>query len=134
MNYAIIINRLSIEDGGGFLATVPDLPGCQSDGETEIEAIENVNAAMAEWIECYKEAGREVPVPGSAAKRISDDRKRLVNAIIALSDGYEGFDQRLEAVEASLNEIKEEASNTEAWHRFANLAGLPTPEDDQYVS
>jgi predicted RNase H-like HicB family nuclease len=27
------------EDGGGFLLTVPDLPGCMSDGETEAEGV-----------------------------------------------------------------------------------------------
>ena len=31
--YAIIVEPLSAEDGGGFVATVPDLPGCMSDGD-----------------------------------------------------------------------------------------------------
>ncbi|WP_347338750.1 type II toxin-antitoxin system HicB family antitoxin [Bradyrhizobium nanningense] len=37
--YKIIIEPLSEEDGGGFVATVPDLPGCMSDGATEFEAV-----------------------------------------------------------------------------------------------
>ena len=32
LEYAVRIERLA--DGGGYLATVPDLPGCMSDGET----------------------------------------------------------------------------------------------------
>ena len=37
-----VIEPLSEEDGGGFLATVPELPGCMSDGETRAEALANV--------------------------------------------------------------------------------------------
>ncbi len=32
--YTVVIKALSDEDGGGYVATVPDLPGCMSDGET----------------------------------------------------------------------------------------------------
>ncbi len=38
LEYPVIISPLSEDDGGGFLATVPDLPGCMSDGETPEEA------------------------------------------------------------------------------------------------
>ncbi|WP_352404910.1 type II toxin-antitoxin system HicB family antitoxin [Sporanaerobacter acetigenes] len=41
-NYKIEIMNLSDGDGGGFLAIVPSLPGCMSDGETREEALENV--------------------------------------------------------------------------------------------
>ena len=33
-DYAIIVSQLPEEDGGGYLASFPDLPGCVSDGET----------------------------------------------------------------------------------------------------
>ena len=32
-DYAVLIEPRSDEDGGGFLATVPDLSGCMSDGD-----------------------------------------------------------------------------------------------------
>ena len=38
-DYSFEIRPLSEEDGGGFLITFPDLPGCMSDGETPEEAI-----------------------------------------------------------------------------------------------
>jgi predicted RNase H-like HicB family nuclease len=60
--YAITIAPLSEEDGGGFVATVPDLPGCMSDGKTEFEAIENVRDAIAAWLEAAVENGRPIPV------------------------------------------------------------------------
>lgn len=63
LEYPVIIEPLSSDDGGGFYASVPDLPGCMSDGETPQEAIANVQDAIACWIEAAKEAGRPVPRP-----------------------------------------------------------------------
>jgi predicted RNase H-like HicB family nuclease len=62
-DYEIHIRPLSEEDGGGYLATVPELPGCMSDGETPEEALENVLDAIACWIEATKKMGRVVPPP-----------------------------------------------------------------------
>jgi hypothetical protein len=39
-SYEIRVKPLPPDEGGGFLAWVPDLPGCMSDGRTPIEAIE----------------------------------------------------------------------------------------------
>lgn len=47
LEYPVIVSPLPLEEGGGFLATVPDLPGCMSDGETPQEAIINVQDAIA---------------------------------------------------------------------------------------
>lgn len=63
LEYPIIIAPLSLADGGGFLATVPDLPGCMSDGETPEEAMHNVMDAIEEWIDASRVLGREVPPP-----------------------------------------------------------------------
>ena len=62
-DYKIEITKLSSDDGGGFLATVPKLPGCMSDGETADEALRNVEDAIKCWIETAKELGRELPEP-----------------------------------------------------------------------
>ncbi|HVX72785.1 MAG TPA: type II toxin-antitoxin system HicB family antitoxin [Devosia sp.] len=62
LKYPVIVSPLSEEDGGGFLATVPDLPGCMSDGETPAEAIENVQDAIEEWLDLARKLGREIPV------------------------------------------------------------------------
>ncbi len=61
--YAIIVEPLSAEDGGGFVATVPDLPGCMSDGETPQEDLANVDDAIRAWIEAAKDLGHEAPPP-----------------------------------------------------------------------
>jgi antitoxin HicB len=62
-DYAEIIETLSDEDGGGFVATVPDLPGCMSDGATREEAAHNIADAIAAWIEEAKRLGRAIPAP-----------------------------------------------------------------------
>ncbi|HWT12249.1 MAG TPA: type II toxin-antitoxin system HicB family antitoxin [Allosphingosinicella sp.] len=62
-SYKIVIEPLSEDDGGGFLATVPELPGCMSDGDTRSEALENVEDAIATWLHCTRKMGREIPEP-----------------------------------------------------------------------
>ncbi len=63
LNYRVVVEPLSPEDGGGYFATVPDLPGCMSDGESPEEAILNVQDAIMSWIEVAQAAGRHVPSP-----------------------------------------------------------------------
>ena len=62
-DYAIIVEPLAVEDGGGFVATVPDLPGCMSDGESPQEAVANVQDAIRTWIEAAEDLGHLVPKP-----------------------------------------------------------------------
>lgn len=63
LDYPVLIEPLPPEEGGGFLATVPDLPGCMSDGESAEDALSNVKAAIAEWIEEARVLGRTIPPP-----------------------------------------------------------------------
>lgn len=67
LEYAVLVEPLAPEDGGGFLATVPDLPGCMSDGETPEEAITNVQDAIDAWIEAALDLGHDVPKPSRRA-------------------------------------------------------------------
>jgi len=62
-DYEVHIRPLSVEEGGGFFAEVPELPGCMSDGETPQEALENVYDAIGCWMEAAREMGRQVPAP-----------------------------------------------------------------------
>ncbi len=62
-DYPVLIEPLAADDGGGFLATVPDLPGCMSDGETPQEALVNVQDAISTWIEAATDLGHVVPHP-----------------------------------------------------------------------
>ncbi|MBI5165903.1 MAG: type II toxin-antitoxin system HicB family antitoxin [Magnetospirillum sp.] len=65
--YPINLRPLAAEDGAGWLAEVPDLPGCMSDGPTPAAAVEAVEDAIACWIEAAEEDGRPVPAPRASA-------------------------------------------------------------------
>jgi predicted RNase H-like HicB family nuclease len=51
------------EEDEGFIAVVPELPGCSAFGETQERALREVKIAMKLWLETAKEIGREIPVP-----------------------------------------------------------------------
>jgi len=61
--YSHIISQLPKEDGGGFLITFPDLPGCMSDGATEAETVANGKDAFKAWMSARKDVGKEIPEP-----------------------------------------------------------------------
>ncbi|HEV7984207.1 MAG TPA: type II toxin-antitoxin system HicB family antitoxin [Xanthobacteraceae bacterium] len=69
LEYSIRIERLEDGDGGGYLATVPDLPGCISDGETPEEALKNVQEAIASWLEAAREWKMDIPQPSPPLAR-----------------------------------------------------------------
>ena len=62
MNRYEIIIYWSDEDKA-FIAEVPELPGCQADGLTYQEALQNVETMTREWIETARELGRPIPEP-----------------------------------------------------------------------
>ncbi len=51
------------EEDKAYVAEVPELPGCMADGQSYVEAVENAEKIIGEWIEIAKEMGREVPKP-----------------------------------------------------------------------
>lgn len=50
-------------DDQAFLVEVPELPGCMADGATYMEAVQNVQTVIEEWVETAKLDGRPVPEP-----------------------------------------------------------------------
>ena len=52
----------SAEDQG-YIAAVPDLPGCMADGASYREALEAAERAIELWLQTAKEIGREIPKP-----------------------------------------------------------------------
>ena len=46
-----------------YVAEVPELPGCMADGQSYVEAVENAEKVIDEWIVTAKKMGREVPKP-----------------------------------------------------------------------
>ncbi|MGN1124769.1 MAG: type II toxin-antitoxin system HicB family antitoxin [Candidatus Gastranaerophilaceae bacterium] len=59
--YERIINW-STEDNK-WIVEVPQLAGCMADGNTPVEALENVEKIINEWIETAQLLGRSIPEP-----------------------------------------------------------------------
>lgn len=49
------------DDQGGYVVSVPALPGCVTQGESFEEAISNIKDAMKGYIEVLKEEGQAIP-------------------------------------------------------------------------
>jgi len=54
-----------VEEEDGVVATIPDLPGCASFGDTIGEAVQNVNVTKELWIKGRIESGQAVPEPSN---------------------------------------------------------------------
>lgn len=76
-SYHFRLRRMDDGDGPYWFATVEELPGCMSDGETEAEAMENVRDAMREWIAAARAEGRPVPEPAEEPEYSGQFRVRL---------------------------------------------------------
>jgi len=61
--YSVLLTPLSVEDGGGWLAEIPVLPGCMSDGETQAEALMMIEDAKRGWLESALAHGDSIPEP-----------------------------------------------------------------------
>lgn len=59
--YPVIVFPLSEDEGGGWMAKIPDLPGCVGDGETEAEAMADVRSAAR----CWAHGEKDIPRPGT---------------------------------------------------------------------
>lgn len=61
--YEILLTPLSEQDGGGFFARIPALSGCVGDGDTELEAINDVRNAAFEWMATAVAFNQPIPAP-----------------------------------------------------------------------
>jgi predicted RNase H-like HicB family nuclease len=64
MSHKYAIEIFYSDEDTGFIAVVPELPGCSAFGETEEEALREVKAAIELWLKVAREDGREIPKPG----------------------------------------------------------------------
>jgi predicted RNase H-like HicB family nuclease len=59
MKYTVILQR---ESDGGYVATVPTLPGCVSQGDSREGTLKNIEEAIELYLEDVKAAGEPIPV------------------------------------------------------------------------
>ena len=58
MKYTVVLER---EPDGGYVVSVPVLPGCVSQGDTRDEALANIREAMELYLEDCRLAGDPIP-------------------------------------------------------------------------
>ncbi len=60
MHFRVIIQR---DEDGAYVAEVPTLPGCVTQGATRSEAVANVREAIEVYLESLKAHGDPIPLP-----------------------------------------------------------------------
>ena len=68
LKYPTQITEIQAEDGGGYLIEIPLLKGCISDGETIIEALDNIKDAKIEWFTYMLKNNLPIPEPVDLSK------------------------------------------------------------------
>jgi antitoxin HicB len=66
------------DEDEGFVATAPDLPGSSAIGDTEADALAELDSAIEAWIDAAVAAGNSVPAPSKPALRGAYSGKLLV--------------------------------------------------------
>lgn len=62
-NYPINISPVPADEGGGYMVSFPDLPGCIADGTTIDEAISEAHDAFEAWVMAEQEDKGKLPLP-----------------------------------------------------------------------
>jgi predicted RNase H-like HicB family nuclease len=60
MKYRVLIER---DEDGVFVAEVPSLPGCISQGSTRAEVLSNIHEAIEGYLESLKAHDEPIPPP-----------------------------------------------------------------------
>ncbi|MCE9556337.1 MAG: type II toxin-antitoxin system HicB family antitoxin [Planctomycetes bacterium] len=58
MRYRVLIEQ---DEDGVFVAEAPSLPGCISQGGTQIEALQNIKEAATAYLESLRDHGEPIP-------------------------------------------------------------------------
>ncbi len=61
--YSHVVSPMDAADGGGFLFTMPDIPGVMADGTTVLEAIADGREAFIATVSAMEDMGQEIPAP-----------------------------------------------------------------------
>jgi len=65
MRYRVLLEQ---DEDGVYVAEVPALPGCISQGRTRAEALANIKEAITGWVESLRAHGD--PIPPSISEEV----------------------------------------------------------------
>lgn len=66
------------DEDDGYIAVVPDLPGCNAWGKTEADAIGEAHQAIAAWTKAARSMKRTIPKPSRPADEMAYSGKFLM--------------------------------------------------------
>lgn len=82
MKYIYTALFTPIEDGSGYYAKVPDLPGCITTGNSLSDAIDQITDAMSAWLVVAEDKGEPI-APPSPQEKLSVDAGTICSLISA---------------------------------------------------
>jgi len=59
MRYTVVLHQ---EADGGYVATVPVLPGCVSQGDSRAETLKNIEEAIEVYLQDLRAVGENIPL------------------------------------------------------------------------
>lgn len=70
------MNKYTIEifwsdDDQGYIAIAPELPGCNAFGETQEEALHEIQDAISAWLEACQSSGEQLPKPSKHVSKLA---------------------------------------------------------------
>jgi predicted RNase H-like HicB family nuclease len=63
--YRYAVAPIPLEEGGGYIVSFPDIPGCLGVGDTSEEAVEDAQQALFACLDAFKAVDRSPPVPSA---------------------------------------------------------------------
>ena len=82
MKYIYTALFTPIEDGSGYYAKVPDLPGCITTGNSLSDAIDQITDAMSAWLVVAEDEGEPI-APPAPQEKLSVDAGTICSLISA---------------------------------------------------
>lgn len=122
-NYPALVFR--DDEGEGYYAVFPDLPGCMGDGDTREEALSDALEAAECWLEVQLERGVEIPEPGAQAVEFEHRIEALIETIAELSEKLYAAEQQITILKR--NKHGEQACDTRRSRIFTSARWVSTP-------
>ena len=95
-DYPVHISPVPADDGGGYMVSFPDLPGCIADGNTIDEAIIEARDAFDAWVMAEREDKGALPAPTTCSGQFVQGLPKSLHRQLA---------QRAEREGVSLNQL-----------------------------
>ena len=118
----------SAEDEG-FIALAIDLPGCSAIGESQAEALNELQHAIEAWIEAATAAGNAIPPPSPTPEPPRYSGKVMLRMPLEL---HGRLSQKAEEQRSSLNQyiVYLLASGVAGWERVPTVSSLGSSAQD----